>query len=158
MLVGDHGEIAAHRVEEFAGGQQEIRVRGLAEGFIAAREGFVDEPPALGDRRHQARQQRPVQIVRHHDRTEAPVCQRPGRVAGAGREARDVDIDRGHRPTARPRKPCVASTACRQVEDASADRWRRKKARDPGRGLVEMGVRHCAVVGRFGGWRVQVLL
>ncbi len=91
IFESDHTQSAAHGVEEFAGSKQEYRVRRFADRFIPDGEGFVDQRAARRERIDQAIEERPMQIVRDHDRIERSVGQGPRRaVFEIGRERIDA--------------------------------------------------------------------
>ena len=51
LLERDDGELTAHDVEQFAGLQQEIRIRRAPELFIPRSERFVEQSPVGSERR-----------------------------------------------------------------------------------------------------------
>lgn len=94
MLVGDDFKRAVESAQEFAGGEEEIRIAGTAEAFVALAEGFEDQDAARRQARDEMRKVRPVEIVRDDDGIEAGRREGPG--AGFKIGGKDVETSRIH--------------------------------------------------------------
>ena len=126
--------------------QQEIRIRRPAVGFVAAREGLVEQHAVVRQRGEQGREQRPVQVIRRRrsrriarpasgqrpaSRSSARVSMRasPASVASAA-ASRSTATTRG---TAGGEEARVAAVAAGEVQHAGAGGDERREALDPGR-------------------------
>src|SRR3546814_8597860 len=69
--MSDDLQAAETGAQQLAFFEQECRIARLTEAPVAAGEGFVDQHAAGWQRRRQRGEQRPVQVIRHHDDAEA---------------------------------------------------------------------------------------
>src|SRR4030095_1410877 len=126
VLERDDTELAADRTQQLARLEQEGRVRRLPETLLAAGEGLVDERAARFEAVDEERQQWTMEVVRHHDATEASLPERPRcpilevgthdlEIPSRRQRAR-VTIDRDHAMAALEEESRMASAAGRDVE------------------------------------------
>jgi predicted amidohydrolase len=77
-LVSGHREFSTNQLQQLAVFQEIVRIAGPAEAFVACHERLVEQHTARLDGVQQRIHQRPMQVVGHHDRAEAPAGQWPG--------------------------------------------------------------------------------
>ena len=79
LLERNEAQHPGKGLEQLARTQQKLRVGRFSKAFVPRGEGFIDENAAIRERPGERRKQRPVQVVDHDYRREAPVRQGPGR-------------------------------------------------------------------------------
>lgn len=136
-------------VKQFAGPQQKIRIRRLAEAFVARGEGFIDEQTSRRKGVENAGEQRPVQIIGNDHAIELPARQRPRPVfqvglldyhagnAGQCRKRLRVSVDGANPESQRSQKAAVTTAAAREIQNLATRYDRARPASDPLRRLIE---------------------
>ena len=160
MLICNHLQGSAHRFEQFARAQEEIRIAGPAISLVSGRERLVDKGASVGDRRDDGRQKRTVQVVGDDHSGEAPAFEgpwpflqigpkqlQPGR--GDGFQRRNVSVHRQDRMAALQEKTGVAAASGRKIEDRAARLDEPGEPDDPLRGIGG------AVASRIRFWRLR---
>ena len=115
VFVRDHVQ-TARGSQQFAGAQQELRIRRRPNFSLPTREGFVKQQAALGHAADDGRHQRAPQVVGDDHRVEAPSGQRP-------RAGLEIGLDHS------AASPCETASASRSRSTAvtrrpRAERWR----------------------------------
>jgi hypothetical protein len=77
ILERNHSHPASDPFQQFAGPQQEFRIRRFSKALISRGESFVNEQALRRQRVDDARKQRPVQVIRDNDRVELATRKRP---------------------------------------------------------------------------------
>ena len=139
--------MATDDFQQFARPKQEIRIRWLAEAFIAERESFINKDSVIGDRVDDGGKQRPVEIVGYDDPGKPPARKRPWLpVLQIGRDSFDtgqvsqgverfpIAVERNNGMATCRQGACVAATAAGNVEDRAVIGDQRRESDDPWRG------------------------
>ena len=144
VFVGHHLQRAANRFQKLSGPEQEGGVGRAPEGGVALGEGFTDEGAAILDRRHQGRQEWPVQIIGHDDPGEASLAERPGpgfQIRFHQAQALIFDIGKGfdfavhrkHRMSSLQEKTAMPAAAGGKIKHRAAGGDQVREPQDPGR-------------------------
>ena len=136
MLIGQHDEAAAHRLQQLSWPQKEIRIAGPAEGFLAPSERLVEQKTAGRDQGNRGGECRAVQEIDHYDRPKPPIGEGPRSAvlkvpSEAVRQPGDVSINREHRMATSGEETCVAAPTGGQVEHGGGGWHQIGEARDP---------------------------
>ena len=157
LLNGDDFQSTGHGRGEFARTQEEIGIAGAPEPFVAEGEGLVEQKPARRHGRDDVGQDRPVQVVGHHDQIEALRPQRPGiaplqigpQFAQSRRVGLPVGIDvQGRDAEAMGEKQSAMPAGPRgHIECPAARSHQGQKTQDPGGGCLQVR-QSCAIYER----------
>lgn len=136
-------------VKQFARPQQKVRIRRLAEAFVARGEGFIDEQTSRRKGVENAGEQWPVQIVGNDHAIELQARQRPqpvfqvgllnydARNAGQCRKRLRFAVEGANPESQRSQKAAMTTAAASEIQNLATRYDRVRPASDPLRRLIE---------------------
>ncbi len=140
MFIGDYLKRAFERAQQFAGREEEVRIAGTAEAFIALTEGFEDQDAARREARDEMREMGPVEIIRDDDGVEGAGRKRPGAGFKIGGEdfqtrrvpqAAGVDVGGDDLVAHRLERAGMAAVAGGHIQNPAARANQRRPPQDP---------------------------